>query len=117
MSKARSGGGIQGNKNVKVPVRTGSNAKGVNPGGADQLGQHVGRRQAATPLYGGPAPTAAKVPLGNEIATNVGKGGPGAGRTTYARGTQATHGPVNPGEGNRPEGRGFDVRGRSPKTV
>jgi hypothetical protein len=37
------------------------------------------------------------VPYGNEVALNVGKGGPGAGRTVYHCGTQATQGATNPG--------------------
>jgi hypothetical protein len=48
----------------------------------------------ATPLY---SSAAAPCCLGNEIAKNVGRGAPGAGRTVYASGSQMQHGPVNPG--------------------
>ena len=35
---------------------------------------------------------------GNEIALNVGRGGPGAGRTLYGQaGSQGTYGATNPG--------------------
>ena len=35
------GGGIQGNKNVNVGVRTGTGSKGSSPAAADQIGQSV----------------------------------------------------------------------------
>jgi hypothetical protein len=38
------------------------------------------------------------VPLGNEVALNVGKGGPGTGRDCHATGSQGVHGSVNPGQ-------------------
>jgi hypothetical protein len=37
--KKLSGGGILGNKNVNVAVRTGTGSKGSSPGAADQIGQ------------------------------------------------------------------------------
>jgi hypothetical protein len=37
--------------------------------------------------------------MGNKVALNVGKGGPGAGRTLYGKsGVQGQHGSVNPGQ-------------------
>jgi hypothetical protein len=49
------------------------------------------------------------VKFGNELATNVGKGGPGTGRTLYGQsGLQGQHGPV--AGSPRPQGRGFDER-------
>ena len=53
--------------------------------------------------------------LGNELATNVGKGGPGAGRTIYQCGTQSQTPPAR----EMPKGRntllefGPDMKGRS----
>jgi hypothetical protein len=35
--------------------------------------------------------------LGNAMARNVGRGGPGAGRDVYDCGAQMTHGPINRG--------------------
>jgi hypothetical protein len=48
----------------------------------------------AVPLY---APAQAPCCLGNEVAKNVGRGGPGVGRTIYQSGSQMQHGPANPG--------------------
>jgi hypothetical protein len=45
------------------------------------------------------------VKLGNEIAGNVGKGGPGAGRDVHKSGAQGQHGPV--AGTRRPSGRGI----------
>jgi hypothetical protein len=84
------GGGILGNKNVKVGVRTGSASKGSSPASADQLGQATAFKKEA--VEAGRGYDGAK--LGNELATNVGKGGPGSGRTTYKCGTQNQYGPV-----------------------
>ena len=38
------------------------------------------------------AGTIAQVPSGNQVALNVGQGGPGTGRTVYRTGTQQMHG-------------------------
>jgi hypothetical protein len=48
-------------------------------------------QRPSVPLY---APTKAAVPMGNEVAKNVGRGHPGAGRTVHATGSQGQHGPV-----------------------
>jgi hypothetical protein len=65
-------------------------SKGTHVTGAG--GREVNR--PATPLY-----REAQAPccLGNEVAKNVGRGGPGAGRTVYASGSQMQHGSANPG--------------------
>jgi len=68
----------------KVGVQYGKNSSStnvINPASADQMGQAVAFRKE--PLVMG---TAAQVPLGNRIAGNVGKGGPGTGRTLYGQG-------------------------------
>jgi hypothetical protein len=94
MAKARSGGGINSRVNTRPSVKVGPPKTNViNPGGADALGKQFAGR--VTPLSAGTMP---QVPLGNAVALNVGKGGPGTGRKVYAHGTQGTHGPVNPGQ-------------------
>jgi hypothetical protein len=92
MSKLTRGGALM-SKNVKVPLRTGpASTNKMNPAGVAQLGTRVGTRKAVEPRKSGTAP---QVPLGNAIAGNVGKGGPGTGRTLYGQsGTQGRQGPV-----------------------
>jgi hypothetical protein len=105
--KAKSGGGIQSNKLVNVGVKSGPPGTNiVSPASASQLGQAVAFKRDPLPIG-----TGAQVPLGNELATNVGKGGPGAGRDVHRCGSQGLHGPVNRGESQRGSPRGFDSRG------
>ena len=103
------GGGILGNKNVSPGVRTGSPSKATSPCAASELGQSVAFKKESVEV--GPAYHSG-VKLGNEKALDVGKGGPGTGRTVMRSGSQSLHGPVNQGESPRSEPRGFDVRGR-----
>jgi hypothetical protein len=83
----------------------------VNPGGADQLGQQMSNHvtgdmggrstklpNPATPMIAGSMTGVGATKLGNEVALNVGAGGPGTGRTVQHCGTQGQHGPVNPGK-------------------
>ena len=85
------GGGIQGNKNVNVGVRTGAPRKGSSPGAADQIGQSTAFQKDQ--IDAGRGYNASQ--LGNALATNVGKGAPGAGRTLYGQcGSQGSYGPV-----------------------
>src|SRR5262245_36561179 len=91
-----SGGGLGMNKVTTPGVRTGAAASGVTPGHAGQIGAALGNHsmqgpanRAAEPMYGA-KPISVK--LGNEVAGNVGKGGPGAGRTGQASGSQGQHG-------------------------
>jgi hypothetical protein len=103
MATRVTGGGILGSKNVKVPIRPGPpNTRVVNVGGVSQLGaSQSGKLRAgahtaeptAKPLFEG---RAAQVPLGNQLATNIGIGGPGTGRTIIRSGGQGVHGPVVP---------------------
>src|SRR5262245_30983102 len=94
----KAGGGLHSRQVVQKPVRTGAPASGINPGYAGQRGMALGNRamegrsanRAAEPMNT-TAPYSA--PLGNEVAGNVGRGGPGAGRTVHASGSQAQHGP------------------------
>jgi hypothetical protein len=96
---AKSGNqGISSNKLVRPGVRTGAPREGITAGYSGQIGTALGDhvtergqpvRGAVEPMYG-PAPY--KSALGNELATNVGKGGPGAGRRVHRSGSQAVHG-------------------------
>ncbi len=79
----------------------------VSPGGVSQAGSALGNhstdsgknlRGAVEPMYGGSFGGPGSTKLGNEVALNVGGGGPGTGRTVQHCGTQGTHGPVNPGK-------------------
>ena len=103
MTKARgvSGGGIEGNKNVRTGVRTGSaRVNTTSAAGAGQLGISTAFKK--DPVN---ASSKAQVPLGNQVALNVGKGGVGTGRKVHHCGSQGTHGPVvSP---PRPVGRGI----------
>lgn len=85
MAKAKSGGGITSNKVVQSRgVVSGAKAKGVSPQAASRIGI---RTVATTGVAKVPGPIAK--PLGNELAKNVGKGGPGAGRTVHPSGSQS----------------------------
>lgn len=95
-----SGGGLGNSKVTKQSVRTGSAARGVRAGGVAQIGSSMGDhatdhskplRGAVEAVHAGPGPAGGAVPLGNEIATNVHGGGPGAGREVYACGCQGQH--------------------------
>ena len=88
-----SGGGIQSNKLVRPDVRTGQPYKGSSPAAASQLGQSTAFKKEQVEV--GRAYTGS--PLGNQVALNVGAGGPGTGRTVHHCGSQGTHGNVNPG--------------------
>jgi hypothetical protein len=100
MSKGKptSGGGLTSNKHHKVPLKAGQRrVDAVSPGGADQLGQAMGRRRAVEPLVEG-KPKAA-TDLGNYRAEHC-EQGPGGGRTIYESGYQALHGTPVQGESN-----------------
>jgi hypothetical protein len=110
---ARSGGGATMNKNVRPPIRTGSpRQRNVTPDGAASIGRSVGNhasegaegggyttKRPNAPLY---VEARAPVPLGNEVALNVGRGGPGAGRVVHQSGSQGQHGPAVQGSTPRP---------------
>ena len=66
---------------------------GNHVGGIEGGGKTVGG--AVEPMYSGKMAGVGATKLGNEVALNVGSGGPGAGRTLYGQsGTNAQHGPV-----------------------
>jgi hypothetical protein len=103
--------GIDSKNYTKVGVRTGSGSKGVSPGWVEQKGQaqgdHVTRSGPGTGYRGEEKFTGQNFQVtkfGNEIATNVGHGGPGTGRNLHGQaGSQGTYGSVNPGS-PRPSG-------------
>jgi hypothetical protein len=99
----RPGGGIASRVNVSPSVRTGTGSRGTHPGGVAQLGQHVGdhttNRPGSSGYRGEPLHNNRSfqpVKFGNEVALNVGRGGPGTGRTIYKTGSQCQTG-TNPG--------------------
>jgi hypothetical protein len=105
VSGNQKGGGYGSRQHVETTVRTGTGSRGANPGGVGQLGQkqgdHVTRGGSSDyrgdPLHSGRSFNPVK--FGNEIATNVGKGGPGTGRNLYGQsGSQGCHG--QPASGN-----------------
>jgi hypothetical protein len=107
MSKAKSGGGPNMNKNVRVPIRSGPpNTKVISPAASANIGISKGNhaesgtvRRPPEPLVQGTRP---QVAMGNAKALDVGKGGPGSGRTVYRSGSQSQHGAANPGSGDLP---------------
>jgi hypothetical protein len=108
MAKAVSGGGINSRVVKQVDIKSGSpNLTAYSPRGVSQLGYSPGStlsktgafttQNSALPLSDGQRRDF--VPMGNQLATNVGKGGPGAGRTLYGQsGTQSVHGSVAQGQ-------------------
>ena len=109
MAKAKSGGGIRGNKNVRVNVKAGPpRSNKYDPGVIDMQGQSLAF--ARPPLVKGTMP---QVPSGNAVAAST-QCGPGGSRTIYARGVQGTHGAPAKGEPGitgtmRPSGAGKDI--------
>jgi hypothetical protein len=98
------GGGIGSRVVRKEGTRDGQKAFGINPGAASQIGEALGNHsteQGRNLSYKGEQwreKTPISVPLGNELAKNVGKGGVGTGRTLYGQcGSQGTYGSPNPG--------------------
>jgi hypothetical protein len=106
MKGHKPGGGIASKQHVRKPVRTGAAREHIQKAGVAQLGQMQGNHatnKGATNYKGvgliGPK-SPISVPLGNEVALNVGGGGPGTGRTIYKTGTQCMTGA--PAQGNPP---------------
>lgn len=108
LSRGGAGGGFGSNKHTQVGVRYGAAREGRNPRAVSQIGQAMGnhttehteklRREDVIERMRYPAPAAAGVPLGNSVAMNVGRGGPGTGRNLYGQaGTNKVYGPVTSG--------------------
>jgi hypothetical protein len=97
------GGGPKSRNVVHPNIRTGGGSRSTNPGYVSQLGNKVGSHVTnkgdsgyrGEPFHSGKS--FQPVPFGNEVALNVGKGGPGTGRTVYASGSQGTTGAPAPG--------------------
>jgi hypothetical protein len=104
MKGHKPGGGIASKQHVQTRVRTGTPRKRVNVAGVNQqgamVGDHTTHKGTSTGYRGVQLFGGAGYPskLGNEVALNVGKGGPGAGRKVYGCGTQGVQGSVNPGQ-------------------
>jgi hypothetical protein len=104
-------------KNVVHPsVRTGSGSKSTRPAGVSQFGYQVGDHTTNRPgssgyrgekLHGPAARNFQPAPFGNEVALNVGKGGPGTGRTLHGQsGSQGCHGQPAQGASGLPSTKG-----------
>jgi hypothetical protein len=115
--KGGAGGGINSNKLVHKPVRTGMRTRAINERGVSQIGSSIGNHSTdkAKRLTGGvepvrgalrPAGGPGGVPLGNEVAARtVAK--PGGSRTLYGQcGSQSQYGPA--AGSPKPQGRSFD---------
>lgn len=105
MTKGSGGGGYGSRPHVEKPIRTGTGASRMRPSGVAQIGQRQGNHFTdgsgggpGSSSYGGininagPMGGVGAVKLGNEVALNVGKGGPGTGRTVMKTGSQGSHG-------------------------
>jgi hypothetical protein len=88
-TKSKAGGGANSNKLKQVGVNVGPRStQNISECGVSQIGQKLGNREAIEPIVEG---NAKQVPLGNDLAKNVGKGGPGTGRTVAKTGSQGHH--------------------------
>jgi len=111
MPKKVSGGGIRSNKLVNVGVKTGpASTNVVSPRGVSQYGYATGSRISSTGSYTTENTSlpvverkAGESVLGHVKALDVGKGGPGTGRTIYKSGYQSLHGA--PVKGSTPKAR------------
>jgi hypothetical protein len=102
---SKAGGGIRSKNVTQRPVRYGDRAREMHPKGVSQIGTQRSNhstnsskilRKDVEPVRGEQRPRGGPggIALGNEVARNVGKGGPGAGRMVHATGSQSQHGPV-----------------------
>jgi hypothetical protein len=106
--------GFQSRNRTEQKVRTGKGGRAANPGYVAQLGQRVGNHitdKRGASDYAGEIfhkdPAYNPVKFGNEVARNVGAGGPGKGRDFISKcGTQGTQGAVNPGSPRTVPGKG-----------
>jgi hypothetical protein len=111
MKGHRPGGGIASTQHVKTSVRTGAGSFNARPAGIAQIGYAVGDHSTSNgrstgyrgeKLHGPNERNFQQTKFGNEKALDVGKGGPGTGRTVYHCGSQDQHGSGGP---QKPQGR------------
>jgi hypothetical protein len=100
------GGGINTKQHVRVGVRVGpASTQKVSPEAVSAIGNQRGNHTMAgtAPMSKAMPPAlirgnAVQVPLGNDLARNVGRGGPGVGYVKHGQsGSQGFHGSPNPG--------------------
>jgi hypothetical protein len=110
------GGGIRSRATAPLTVyHAGYPSQKIGPGGVAQYGSSIGDHVAgldggskSTGYRGDPVVvgTRPSVALGNEVALNVGGGGPGTGRTVTGKsGTNAQYGPPE----GKPKPQGRDI--------
>jgi hypothetical protein len=110
-------GGVGSRVNREVGVRVGDRARVGNVRGVSQIGQSLGNHvtesarkgQPVENLYGAKQPAGGPggIPLGNQKALDIGKGGVGTGRNLYGQsGTNKQYGPANPGGPGLPSTKG-----------
>jgi hypothetical protein len=106
-SNRKPGGGSGSRVNREVGNRLSTGPREMNVRAVSQIGQSLGNK--ATDTAGRTTGKAAEVmrgrampaKFGNEVALNVGGGGPGAGRKNYGQsGTNTTYGTPAPGAPN-----------------
>ena len=115
MTRGSGGGGYHSRQHVEKPVKTGTGSRSTRPAGVAQIGYIVGDHTTNRPGSSGykgeklhsPERNFNPVKFGNEVALNVGKGGPGTGREVMASGSQGCHG--QPAAGNPPPNRQRDA--------
>jgi hypothetical protein len=110
------GGGYGSRQHVETKVRTGSGSKSTRPAGVSQIGYAVGDHTTNRPgssgykgekLHGPAERNFQPTKFGNEVALNVGKGGPGTGRTLHGQaGSQGCHGQPAQGAPGLPSTKG-----------
>jgi len=116
MAKGSGGGGYGSRQHVERSVKTGAGNYATRPAGVSQIGYQVGdhttNRPGSSGYKGEKFHTPERnppmsVPFGNEVALNVGKGGPGTGRTLHGQsGSQGCHGQPAQGSAGLPSTRG-----------
>jgi hypothetical protein len=107
MAKNKPAGGLGSRVVTKQSVRNGMPARNQSPRGVSQIGSSMGNhategggktlKGGVEQVQRGVIPGVGSVKLGNEVAKNVGGGGPGTGRVVMGCGTQGMHGPAAPG--------------------
>ena len=106
MASNKKGGGAGSRVVTERPVKVGRDAQEMRVRGVSQYGQAIGNKATKSGVVkgipservqGARLPAGLSVPLGNEVALNVGGGGPGRGRDVSRSGSQCVQGPVNPG--------------------